>query len=35
MPMTLTEKILADHADKSEVHHPGELVRCLTPKGRP
>ena len=34
MPMTLTEKILADHADKSEVH-PGELVRCLTPKGRP
>jgi hypothetical protein len=27
MPMTIAEKILADHADKPEVH-PGELVTC-------
>jgi 3-isopropylmalate/(R)-2-methylmalate dehydratase large subunit len=27
MPMTITEKILADHADRTEVH-PGELIDC-------
>jgi 3-isopropylmalate/(R)-2-methylmalate dehydratase large subunit len=27
MPMTITEKILADHADRREVH-PGELIDC-------
>ena len=27
MPMTITEKILADHADRAEVH-PGELIDC-------
>ncbi|MGH7276278.1 MAG: hypothetical protein ACREIY_04545 [Candidatus Rokuibacteriota bacterium] len=27
MPMTITEKILADHVDTREVH-PGELVTC-------